>query len=85
MPASAKRADLLTHTYSNVGILQKVRLWTQKESLEQLIAHYHQLDEDLRAELPLIGHDPVAKGITPSSKQIVCFLLLELKFILPTL
>jgi hypothetical protein len=31
----------------------RVRLWTQKELLEQLLAHYEQLDEDLRAELPL--------------------------------
>lgn len=31
----------------------KVRLWTQKELLEQLFAHYADLDEDLRAELPL--------------------------------
>jgi len=31
----------------------KVRLWTQKELLEQLFAHYDDLDEDLKAELPL--------------------------------
>lgn len=31
----------------------KVRLWTQKELLEQLFAHYDQLDEDLKAELPM--------------------------------
>ncbi|NJN63418.1 MAG: restriction endonuclease [Acidobacteria bacterium] len=31
----------------------RVRLWTQKELLEALFAHYDQLDEDLRAELPL--------------------------------
>jgi len=30
-----------------------VRLWTQKELLEALFSHYDQLDEDLRAELPL--------------------------------
>ncbi|BDV42757.1 restriction endonuclease [Geotalea uraniireducens] len=30
-----------------------VRLWTQKELLEQLFAHYDKLDEDLKAELPL--------------------------------
>jgi hypothetical protein len=30
----------------------KVRLWTQKKLLEQLFAHYDQLDEDMRAELP---------------------------------
>ena len=30
-----------------------VRLWTQKELLEQLFAHYDNLDEDLKAELPL--------------------------------
>lgn len=31
----------------------KVRLWTQKELLEQLFVHYDHLDEDLKAELPL--------------------------------
>ncbi len=31
----------------------RVRLWSQKELLEQLFAHYEELDEDLRAELPL--------------------------------
>ena len=31
----------------------RVRLWTQKELLEQIFAHYDQLDEDLKAELPL--------------------------------
>ncbi|HEB55829.1 MAG TPA: hypothetical protein ENI98_05895 [Gammaproteobacteria bacterium] len=31
----------------------RVRLWTQKELLEQFFAHYDQLDEDLKAELPL--------------------------------
>ena len=31
----------------------KMRLWTQKELLEQLFAHYDHLDEDLKAELPL--------------------------------
>jgi restriction system protein len=30
-----------------------VRLWTQKELLEALFAHYDDLDEDLKAELPL--------------------------------
>lgn len=30
-----------------------VRLWTQKELLEALFSNYDQLDEDLRAELPL--------------------------------
>ena len=30
-----------------------VRLWTQKELLEQLFALYDHLDEDLKAELPL--------------------------------
>lgn len=30
-----------------------MRLWTQKELLEALFAHYDQLDEDLRAEIPL--------------------------------
>lgn len=31
----------------------KVRLWNQKDLLEQLFVHYDNLDEDLRAELPL--------------------------------
>ena len=31
----------------------RVRLWTQKELLEQLFKQYEQLDEDIRAELPL--------------------------------
>lgn len=31
----------------------RVRLWTQKDLLEALFAHYDQLDDDLRAELPL--------------------------------
>lgn len=31
----------------------RVRLWSQKELLEALFAHYDHLDEDLRAELPL--------------------------------
>jgi restriction system protein len=31
----------------------RVRLWTQKELLEQLFTHYDKLDEDLKAELPL--------------------------------
>ena len=31
----------------------RVRLWTQKELLEALFAHYEQLDDDLKAELPL--------------------------------
>ncbi len=31
----------------------RVRLWTQKELLEALFVHYDQLDEDLKAELPL--------------------------------
>ena len=31
----------------------RVRLWTQVELLEQLFAHYDELDADLRAELPL--------------------------------
>jgi restriction system protein len=31
----------------------KERLWSRKELLEQLFAHYDELDEDLRAELPL--------------------------------
>lgn len=30
-----------------------VRLWTQKELLEALFAHYDHLDEDVKAELPL--------------------------------
>jgi len=31
----------------------RVRLWTQKDLLEQLFANYDRLDEDLKAELPL--------------------------------
>lgn len=31
----------------------RVRLWTQKELLEQLFANYDRLDDDLKAELPL--------------------------------
>ena len=31
----------------------RLRLWTQKELLEQLFEQYEQLDEDLKAELPL--------------------------------
>jgi restriction system protein len=31
----------------------RVRLWSRKELLEQLFAHYDSLDADLRAELPL--------------------------------
>lgn len=31
----------------------RVRLWTQKEFLEELFAHYDELDDDLKAELPL--------------------------------
>lgn len=31
----------------------RLRLWTQKELLEQLFVHYDHLDEDLKAELPL--------------------------------
>jgi restriction system protein len=31
----------------------RLRLWTQKELLEQLFVHYERLDEDLKAELPL--------------------------------
>lgn len=31
----------------------RVRLWTQKDLLEQLFATYDRLDEDLKAELPL--------------------------------
>ena len=30
-----------------------LRLWTQRELLEKLFTHYNQLDEDLKAELPL--------------------------------
>lgn len=30
-----------------------VRLWTQKELLEALFAHYDNLEEDLKAKLPL--------------------------------
>lgn len=31
----------------------RVRLWTQKQLLEQLFAHYEELDDELKAELPL--------------------------------
>jgi len=31
----------------------RVRLWTQKELLEALFAQYDNLDDDLKAELPL--------------------------------
>lgn len=31
----------------------RVRLWTQKELLEALFTHYHQFDDELKAELPL--------------------------------
>jgi restriction system protein len=31
----------------------RVRLWTQKELLEQLFAHYEHLDDELKAELPV--------------------------------
>ncbi|NTW29640.1 MAG: restriction endonuclease [Coriobacteriia bacterium] len=31
----------------------RMRLWTQKELLEELFAHYDSLDDDLKAELPL--------------------------------
>ncbi|MEZ5456123.1 MAG: restriction endonuclease [Lysobacteraceae bacterium] len=31
----------------------RLRLWSQKELLEQLFAHYDKLDADLKAELPL--------------------------------
>ena len=31
----------------------RVRLWTQNDLLEALFAHYDQLDDDLKAELPL--------------------------------
>ena len=35
------------------GSFFRLRLWSQKELLEQLFARYDQLDEDFRAELPL--------------------------------
>jgi restriction system protein len=31
----------------------RVRLWDQDDLINELLEHYHQLDEDLRAELPL--------------------------------
>lgn len=31
----------------------RVRLWTQKELLEQLFVNYDRLDDDLKADLPL--------------------------------
>ena len=35
------------------GSFFSVRLWTQKDLLEALFAHYDRLDDDLKAELPL--------------------------------
>lgn len=35
----------------------RLRLWTQKELLEQLFAHHDQLDEDLKAELPMYSNE----------------------------
>jgi restriction system protein len=35
------------------GNFFRLRLWTQKEVLEQLFAYYDQLDEEIKAELPL--------------------------------
>lgn len=35
------------------GSFFRVRLWTQKEVLEQLFANYDRLDEEIKAELPL--------------------------------
>jgi restriction system protein len=31
----------------------RVRLWTQTELVDELLAHYDRLDEDLKADLPL--------------------------------
>jgi len=31
----------------------RVRLWNQDTVIEELLQHYNQLDEDLRADLPL--------------------------------
>jgi len=31
----------------------RVRLWDQKDLIEQLLKHYDKLDEDLKADLPL--------------------------------
>ncbi len=31
----------------------KVRLWDQKDLIEELLTHYNELDDDIRAELPL--------------------------------
>ena len=31
----------------------RVRLWDQNDLIEQLLAHYDQLDDDLRADLSL--------------------------------
>jgi restriction system protein len=41
-----------THLETISGFFQ-VRLWTQKEILENLFANYHKFDEELRADLPL--------------------------------
>ncbi|HUW19438.1 MAG TPA: restriction endonuclease [Sedimentisphaerales bacterium] len=39
----------------------RVRLWDQKDLIEQLLAHYDRLDEDVRADLPLKHIWTVAK------------------------
>jgi restriction system protein len=31
----------------------RVRMWDQKELISELFAHYENLDEDIRTELPL--------------------------------
>ena len=35
------------------GQFFRVRFWDQKTLIEQLLAHYEQLDPDIRAEVPL--------------------------------
>lgn len=38
----------------------RVRLWTQKDVLEQLFEHHDELDEDLKAKIPLTRISTVA-------------------------
>ena len=37
----------------NASQFFRVRLWDQDNLIDQLLAHYERLDDDLRAELPL--------------------------------
>jgi restriction system protein len=40
----------------------RVRLWDQRQLVEELLRHYHQLDPEIRAELPLKQIWVVAKS-----------------------